>query len=324
LNSRGVFVAVLAAGESTRIKSSKSKLLHDLCGKPVLEYPVSASLSLGAERVFLVTGGPHRREVEAAFSGRGLLFVHQEKPLGTGHAVMCLQPHLPQEGLLLVLPGDGPLIRPETLRDMLNLQKEKGARAVVLTARLPDPTGYGRVFRNPDGEFLRVIEHHEATEGERKVNEVCSGIYVFELGSLFRWLGKVSSDNRKNEYYLPGVLELIQQNEGGVWIHEASDWAEILGVNTRGDLATACSEMVKRLVRGWMERGVTFIEPSGTYIEADVRIGPDAVIYPWTALMGKTAIGERAVIMPGAVLVDTEVAPGVRVRPGYYEKERLL
>jgi bifunctional UDP-N-acetylglucosamine pyrophosphorylase/glucosamine-1-phosphate N-acetyltransferase len=317
-------VAVLAAGESTRIKSSKSKLLHDLCGKPVLEYPISASLALGAERVFLVTGGPHRRDVEAAFSDKGLFFVHQEKPLGTGHAVMCLRPHLPREGLLLVLPGDGPLIRPETLRAMLSLHQDKGARAVILTARLPDPTGYGRVFRKPDGGFLRVIEHHDATEEERRVNEVCSGIYVFEIDSLFRWLGKVSSENKKNEYYLPGVLELIQENEGGVWIHEIADWTEILGVNTRFDLALACSEMVKRLVRGWMDEGVTFVDPNGTYLEADVRIGQDAVIYPWTALMGKTTIGERAVIMPGAVLVDTEVAPGVRVRPGYYEKERLL
>jgi bifunctional UDP-N-acetylglucosamine pyrophosphorylase/glucosamine-1-phosphate N-acetyltransferase len=319
----GVFVAVLAAGESTRIKSGKSKLLHELCGKPVLEYPVSASLSVGAEKVFLVTGGPHRHEVEAAFSARGLEFVYQEKPLGTGHAVVCLQPHLPGEGLLLVLPGDGPLIRPETLRAMLEFQKERGARAVVLTARLPDPTGYGRVFRNPDGGFLRVIEHHEATDEEKKVDEVCSGIYVFELGSLFKWLGQVGSENRKNEYYLPGVLELIQKNEGGVWIHETGDWAEILGVNTRGDLATACSEMVKRLVRGWMEEGVTFVDPKGIYLEPDVRIGRDAIIYPWAALIGRTVIGERAVIMPGAVLVDAEVAPGVRVRPGYYEKERL-
>lgn len=321
--SERVFVAVLAAGESTRIKSAKSKLLHPLCGKPVLEYPVSASLSLGAEKIFLVTGGSHRYEVETAFSARGLVFVHQEKPLGTGHAVMCLQPHLPPEGLLLVLPGDGPLIRPETLGAMLEFQKQRGAKSVVLTARLQDPTGYGRVFRNPDGSFLRVIEHHDATEEERAVNEVCSGIYVFELGSLFKWLGQVGSENKKRECYLPGVLELIQKNEGGVWIHETGDWTEILGVNTRGDLAIACSEMVKRLVGRWMDEGVTFVDPRGTYLEPDVRIGQDAIIYPWVSLIGKTTVGRNATVMSGTVLVDTEVGDGAVVKPGYYEKECL-
>ncbi|MGB9589536.1 MAG: NTP transferase domain-containing protein [candidate division WOR-3 bacterium] len=318
-----LFVAILAAGESTRIKSEKSKLLHLLCGKPVLEYPVSVALSLGTERVFLVTGGPHKREVEASFSDRGLVFVHQEKPLGTGHAVACLRPHLPEEGLLIVLPGDGPLIRPETLSALLEFHRNQEAKAVVLTARLPDPTGYGRVLRRPDGSFLRVVEHHDATDEEKAVNEVCSGIYVFELGSLFRWLDRVGAENKKGEYYLPGVLELIQENEGGVWIHETHDHAEILGVNTRSDLATACREMSKRLVKKWMEEGVTFVNPDGSYLEPDVRIGPDAVIYPWVSLIGKTAIGRGATVMSGAILVDSEVGEGVVVKPGYYEKERL-
>ncbi len=318
-----IFVAVLAAGESTRIKSERSKLLHSLCGKPVLHYPVSASLSIGAEKVFLVTGGPHMRDVEDAFSDRGFVFVHQERPLGTGHAVSCLQPHLPHDGFLLVLPGDGPLIRPETLKAMLNFHRDRGARAVVLTARLSDPTGYGRVFRKPDGSFSRVIEHHDATEEEKAVNEVCSGIYVFDLASLFRWLGRVGAENPKREYYLPGVLELIQENEGGVFIYETTDPAEILGVNTRADLALACREMVKRLVRYWMEEGVTFINPDGSYIEPDVRIGRDAVIYPWVSLVGKTTIGRGATIMSGAVLVDSQVGDGVSVKPGYYEKENL-
>ncbi len=323
LGNNRVFVAVLAAGESTRIKSGRSKLLHSLCGKPVLEYPVSASLSLGAEKVFLVTGGPHRADVEAAFSDRGLVFVHQEKPLGTGHAVSRVQPHLPENGLLLVLPGDGPLIKPETLEAMLRFHREQGASAVVLTASIPDPTGYGRIIRKPDGGFCRVVEHHEATDQEKAINEVCSGIYVFELSSLFRWLGRVGSQNKKNEYYLPGVLELIQENEGGVLIYETADPSEILGVNTRGDLALACSEMVRRLVKRWMEQGVTFINPEGSYLESDVSIGQDTIIYPWVCLLGDTRIGRGATIMSGAVLVDSEVGDGAVVKPGYYEKERL-
>ncbi|MEO0181557.1 MAG: NTP transferase domain-containing protein [candidate division WOR-3 bacterium] len=322
--NEGVFAAVLAAGESTRIRSSTSKLLHSLCGKPVLEYPVSAALGIDPDKIFLVTGGPHKEDVEKAFSGRGLFFVHQEKPLGTGHAVMCLRANLPDSGILLVLPGDAPLIRPETIRKMLDLYWDKSARAVVMTARLPDPTGYGRVFRRRNGGFLKVIEHHDATEAERAVNEVCSGIYIFSIETLFRWLDKVGADNKKREYYLPGVLELIQENEGGVWIYESSDPDEVLGINTRHDLAVAHLAMIRRLVGRFMEQGVTFIDPNGVYLEPDVQIGADSVIYPWVSLMGKTKIGRGTKVLSGAVIVDSEVGDGAVVRPGYYEKERIL
>ncbi|MEO0257107.1 MAG: bifunctional UDP-N-acetylglucosamine diphosphorylase/glucosamine-1-phosphate N-acetyltransferase GlmU, partial [candidate division WOR-3 bacterium] len=142
--------------------------------------------------------------------------------------------------------------------------------------------------------------------------------------TLFRWLDKVGADNKKREYYLPGVLELIQENEGGVWIYESSDPDEVLGINTRHDLAVAHLAMIRRLVGRFMEQGVTFIDPNGVYLEPDVQIGADSVIYPWVSLMGKTKIGRGTKVLSGAVIVDSEVGDGAVVRPGYYEKERIL
>ncbi len=321
---RDLFFVVLAAGESTRINSSKSKVLHLLLGKPVLHYAISVGVELGCDEVFVVVGGSHKEAVEKAFEGSGVVFVHQAQALGTGHAVLQVGPHLQnRKGTVVVVPGDAPLLRAETLRGLLQTHTDQNAVATVLTADMPDPTGYGRVIRK-NGQLLdRIVEHHDADQAQLRVKEVCAGVYAFDNEALFEALPLVDNDNPKGEYYLPKVLEIIQSRGGKVFIYKTDDWTETIGVNTRLDFEKASRALQNRIIDYWRSQGVGFVDPNRVYVEPDVRLARDVVIYPGVSLMGKTAVGEGAVIMPNAVLADVQVGPGERVKPGYHEKGRL-
>ncbi len=315
-----LWAAVLAAGSSTRIKSRRSKLLHRLSGKEVIKYPVEALQGL-AEEIFVVVGGPFEEEVRAALSGYGVKFVRQPEPKGTGHAVAQLEGLL-GEGHLLVLPGDAPLWRAETLRDFVEFHALKGGHATVMFAELPDPSGYGRVVR--DGEkFVRIVEHHEAAPEELEIREICAGVYVFRVPELFEHLKRVPPSPKTGEFYLPKVLEIMQEARLPIYTYQVKDWREVLGVNTRKDMRLAQRVITERLVSFWEDRGVFFFDPGSVYLEWTVELARDVTVYPGVALFGETKVGEGATLLPGAVLVDSEVKPETLVKPGHYFKEVL-
>lgn len=311
--SRPLYVAILAAGKSKRMNSTKSKVLHEICGKPLLFYPIHGAKALQPRGIFVIIGGPSKDAVREAFQDSGVTFVEQHEPLGTGHAVLQLKEQEVLTDLdsdLLVLPGDAPLIRPETLQALYQHHKERGAIATVMTAELPDPTGYGRVIRSIGDRVMMIVEEADAFPEEKEIREVNSGIYVFDTEALFRWLPEVRPDNRQGEYYLTDVIEILQRRVGGVYAYKAEDWREVLGVNTREQLAQAIAIMSDRIKSRWMREGVTFIAPEATYVEWGVTLSRDVVVYPFVSLMGETHVEERAVILPHTTLINTRVGAG--------------
>lgn len=312
-STRPLYIAILAAGKSKRMNSAKSKVLHEVCGKPVLFYPIYGAKALQPKEIFVIIGGPSKEEVRRAFQDSGVTFVEQPEPLGTGHAVLQLKEQgvlTDEDSDLLVLPGDAPLVQPETLQALYRHHKERGAIATVMTADLPDPTGYGRVVRSIGDRVMMIVEEADAFPEEKQIREVNSGVYVFDTEALFRWLPEIRPDNRQGEYYLTDVIEILQRRVGGVYAHKAEDWREVLGVNTRQQLAQAIEIMSQRIKNRWMQEGVTFIDPQATYVEWGVTLGRDVVVYPFVSLLGDTRVEERAVILPNTVLINTHVGPG--------------
>jgi len=297
------------------MRSDRVKVLHPLLGKPMLSYPLDAALTaLRPERTVVVVGY-QGAEVQTAFSDPTITFVQQHEQLGTGHAVSATDPVLSTlDGTILILCGDIPLITAQTIRSMVNAHWKQGATLTVLTASLEDPSGYGRVVRSPAGEVQKVVEEKDATERERGIAEVNSGIYCVEAGFLFQALAEVRSDNVQGEYYLPDIVETAYNQKRPVWGYGASDPLEIMGINTRADLARAEEVLSARVKQHWMLEGVTIHNPASVYIESDVRIGKDTVIHPTCHLRGTTSIGDQCHIGPHVEIVDSAIGNRVTVR----------
>lgn len=306
----GLYVVILAAGKSKRINSRKSKLLLPLCGKPLLAYPTEAALSLSPDKVILVVGGPHKDCIIKNFSQYNVEFVEQPEPLGTGDAVRKTEKVIPHNASLVVMPGDAPLIKKETLKKLVDFHREKNAVATVLTVEHPNPAGYGRIVRSKGDRILMIVEEKDAFPEEKAIKEINSGIYVFESGKLFEALRDIRPDNRQKEYYLTDVIEILQRREKRVYAFKIDNYKEITGVNTREQFSEAAIYMQEEIKRYWLNQGVTFIDPRLVYIESDVEIGKDAVIYPFVSLLGKTKIGSEAVVGPNRILKDVEVKDG--------------
>jgi bifunctional UDP-N-acetylglucosamine pyrophosphorylase/glucosamine-1-phosphate N-acetyltransferase len=308
-----LYAIVLAAGKGTRMKSRKHKVLHPVCGKPMIEHILDAISRLQAEKTILVVG--HLGETIKEHLGDRVIFVDQEQQLGTAHAVMQTKSLLEKEdGITLVLNGDHPLFTPETLQKLVQKHVETEAAATVLTAVMDNPTGYGRVVRREDGQVDRIVEHKDASEEERKINEVNTGTYCFDNRKLFASLAHVKSDNAQGEYYLPDVIAILREQGERVSAEIVSDTSEAMGVNDRIQLAEAEKCMRSRILREHMKNGVTIVDPESTYIEAAVRIGPDTVIEPGTFLRGSTVIGAGCRIGPHADLKDVIVHDDVYIR----------
>lgn len=310
---RPLYVIILAAGRSKRINSKKSKLLLPLCGKELLAYPTEAALSLSPEKLILVVGGPYKDCIIKNFSRYNLVFVEQPEPRGTGDAVKRAESVIPKDADVLVMPGDAPLIKRDTLKAILEFHREKKSVATVLTAEVPNPTGYGRIIRSKGDRILMIVEEKDAFPEERAIKEVNSGIYVFESEKLFGALSDIRPDNKQGEYYLTDVIEILQRREKRVYAFKIDNFREIIGVNTREQFSEAAMYMQEEIKKYWLSKGVTFIDPRLVYIESDVKIGQDAVIYPFVSLLGKTSIGQDAIIGPNRVLKDAEVKDGERL-----------
>ncbi|MEV5411464.1 bifunctional UDP-N-acetylglucosamine diphosphorylase/glucosamine-1-phosphate N-acetyltransferase GlmU [Thermopolyspora sp. NPDC052614] len=313
---RPAAVIVLAAGEGTRMKSKKPKVLHELCGLALLDHMLAAARGLEPDRLILVTG--HAREqVEAhvAATSPDAQTVVQEVRRGTGHAVRTvLEKAGPIEGTILVTYGDTPLLRTETLAELLATHAREGNAVTVLTAEVPDPTGYGRIVRDAAGAVLRIVEEKDATPEERAIREMNSGVYAFDGVLLADAVKRVSTANAQGEEYLTDVLAILREDGHRVGAYVAADHAEVEGVNDRVQLAAARQVLNRRILERHMRDGVTVIDPASTWIDANVVLEPDVVIHPGTQLHGRTVVAEGAEIGPGSTLTDTVVGEEAVVR----------
>ncbi|MCA1322068.1 bifunctional UDP-N-acetylglucosamine diphosphorylase/glucosamine-1-phosphate N-acetyltransferase GlmU [Bacillus tianshenii] len=307
------YAVILAAGQGTRMKSKLYKVLHPVCGKPMVQHVVDHVSALNFESIVTVVG--HGAETVKSHLGSRSEYVLQEEQLGTAHAVMQAAPILKdKKGVTLVICGDTPLITPETMQELLDLHQNTGAKATILTAYAEDPTGYGRIIRNSEGHVGKIVEHKDASEEERKVTEINTGTYCFDNEALFTALSNVSNDNVQGEYYLPDVIEILKEKGDIVSAYQTLDFDETLGVNDRVALSQAEATMKKRINKKHMINGVSIIDPSNTYISADAVIGRDTVIYPGTVIHGATVIGEDCVVGPNSEIKDCQIGDRTSIR----------
>ncbi|GIW40618.1 MAG: bifunctional protein GlmU [Candidatus Binatia bacterium] len=315
--SRPIAALLLAAGKSTRMRSARPKAVHSLCGRPLLAYPLSALRGLGIDRAIVVVGWHAEQVVEVAeaWSELPVGFAVQEEPRGTGHAALCgIRALEGFEGEVLVLNGDLPLLSGSTLRRLLERHLAEEAVLTVLTAELDDPSGYGRIVRD-GGAVLRVVEEKDATEAQRRIREVNVGVYCARCEFLRTALVDLRPDNVQGELYLTDLVGAAAERGLRVVAVPAAP-EEVAQVNTREELAKMEEHLRERIVRSWMDRGVTFLDPRTAYVEADVTIGPDTTVGPNVQLRGKTTVGARCRIDGTAYLENASVGDDVRLRFG--------
>lgn len=297
---------ILAAGKGTRMKSVLPKVLHQAAGKPMVQHVIDAARLAGARRNIVVVGFGAEL-VRSALQGKVEIVVQAEQ-LGTGHAVRMAEPLLKAEhGTVMVLCGDTPLLTGALLSRLYEAHKKARAKATVLTAIMPDATGYGRVIRSATGAVEKIVEDKDATDEERKVQEVNSGIYCFAADALFSALAEVNCDNAQGEYYLPDVLSILREKGEKIWAVAAEDYEETLGVNSRVQLSAAEKILRRRKNLALMESGVTLMDPDTTFIDADVAVGRDTVIYPFTWIEGASSVGAACVLGPSSRFSDTKI-----------------
>lgn len=313
--STALAAVILAAGQGTRMKSALPKVLHPVAGNPMLGHVVAAARAAGAAPVVVVVGHGADR-VRDVFAAEGLDFALQAEQLGTGHALQCAASALQGfRGDLLLLCGDVPLLRGETLAALLSHHRASKATVTVLTAELADPHGYGRIIRGADG-VERIVEEKDASAAERAVREINTGIYVFSAPRVFALLGAISNDNAQGEYYLTDVIGAARSAGERVESMTMASAEEAMGINDRVQLAQAGAAMRLRINEAHMRAGVTLLDPAATYIEASVTIGADTVIHPGVHLRGATVIGRDCELEPGVIVQDCTLADRVHVKAG--------
>lgn len=316
-------VVILAAGQGTRMRSATPKLLHPLCGRPVIAWPIAAARAAGAKKV-VVVGGPDRAlepfVTEAGGAGGDVVLAVQQEPRGTADAVASARDHIEPDAPVLVICGDVPLMTGDALRALAQAHAQHGASATMLTMILDDASGYGRVVRGPDGAVERVVETKkpgDATPGELEIREVNGGVYAFAGGDLLDALQQVRSDNAQGELYLPDVLPILRAQEKVVAAHTVDDPALALGINDRNDLATVRTIAQQRIHARHMAAGVTIVDPASTVIDADVEIEADTTVAPFTSIHGATRIGAGCQIGPLTTLVDVTLGARVAIPHSY-------
>ncbi len=308
-----VTAIILAAGEGKRMKSALPKVLHLLGGIPILSYPLNLAEKNNFEKTIVVIG--HKAEQVEKAVPEGVQTVLQPQRLGTGDAVLRTWPLLKEfTGHVFILNGDTPLIKPETLTALWETHLKEKATITFLTADIPNPKGYGRVIRMENGAVCGIIEEKDATNAQRKIQEINSGTYIVESRFLFDALQKISPENEQKEYYLTDIVKIAQQAGKPVFAFK-TDAEEVLGINSRADLAQAEAIIQKRITRHWMDAGVTLVDPARTRIEAEVIIGADTIIHPGVSLAGNTTIGENCVIKDHCVIEDAIIESNVTVGP---------
>ena len=313
--SRHRTVVVLAAGEGKRMKSALPKVLHPLLGRTLLGHVLAAAAPLAADRTLVVVGhGADQVTAHLAEVAGGAEPVLQTEQRGTGHAVrIALEAAPDATGTVVVLNGDVPLLRSETVAALVAAHEAAGAAATVLAAEVPDPTGLGRIVRDGEGRLEQIVEERDASPAQRAIREINAGIYAFDAGLLRAALGKLTTDNDQGEEYLTDVFGLLVAAGETVAVHVAADATETLGCNDRVELAGLRRLLRDRINEGWMRTGVTLLDPETTWIDVTVRLDRDAVVDQNTQLIGATTVGAAATVGPDTTLVDTTVGAGATV-----------
>lgn len=307
-----IHAVVLAAGQGTRMKSKLYKVLHPVCGKPMVQHVVDTLEAMQVKNTIVVVG--HGAELVQQTLGDRVSYALQAQQLGTGHAVQQAAPLLEEkEGTTLILYGDVPLLSKEMLTAFLSYHQEQKSAATVLTATLSNPTGYGRIIRDDRGEVLRIVEQKDATPEERAITEINTGIYCFDNSKLLQALSQLSNDNAQGEYYVTDCIGILREAGEKISAYASLDPDETMGVNDRVQLSQAEAYMRKRINENHMRNGVTIIDPASTYIDTEVVIGSDTILYPGTILRGKTVVGENCVIGPQTDLTNVVVENSVSI-----------
>ncbi|SIS62192.1 bifunctional UDP-N-acetylglucosamine diphosphorylase/glucosamine-1-phosphate N-acetyltransferase GlmU [Salimicrobium flavidum] len=310
------FAVVLAAGQGTRMKSKLYKVLHPVCGKPMVQHVTDQLNQLELSEIITVVG--FGAETVQNQLGDSSEYVIQKEQLGTGHAVLQAGEYLAdKKGTTVVVCGDTPLLTSETLEALLSHHEEKGAKATVLTAHAEDPHGYGRVLRSGNGDVERVVEQKDASREEAEVREINTGTYCFDNELLFKALSNVSNDNAQGEYYLPDVMEILQKEGEPISAYQMDDLKEALGVNDRVALSKAETFMRERINDRHMRNGVTIIDPSHTYIGADAVIGQDVTIHPGTTITDGTVVENDAELGPNSTVERSFIGEGTVVKQSF-------
>lgn len=309
---RSLAVVVLAAGLGTRMKSRKPKVLHEICGKPMIVWVNEAIQAVKPDRTLVVLGDGVE-EVHQVLP-QSTEAVRQERQLGTGDAVRAVTETLKGfEGDILVMCGDTPLVTGEALASLLETHGSKAPACTLMTVKLDDPSHYGRICRDADGRVTHIVEHRDASDEEKKICDVNAGVYVFEAPALWEALAEIGTDNSQGEVYLTDAIGIMADHGQVVLAHTVEDPSVVLGVNSRLDLARAADIMRHRILEHHMLAGVTITDPAATYVDAGVRIGRDTLLEPMTVLRGESEIGEDCVIGPSTTMVDSSVDDGSTV-----------
>lgn len=304
---------ILAAGKGTRMKSKKHKVLHDIVDKPMIEHVIRNVQEAGIEKVVTIVG--HDADHVKSAIGDQSLYSFQEEQLGTAHAVQMASEHLAkQQGTTLVICGDTPLVTAETLNTLIQQHETSDAQVTVLSAVVNHPHGYGRIVRDTDGRLERIVEEKDANQVEKDIQEVSSGIFVFDNQVLFELLSQVDNDNAQGEYYLPDVVKLILQNKGTAEIYCTEDAEEIIGINDRVMLSKADKVLRLRINQQHMMNGVTIIDPETTYIGLDVQIGSDTVVEPGVTIKGNTVIGQDVRVGQYSEIINSKIEDHVQIK----------
>ena len=305
-----VAVAILAAGRGTRMKSDLPKVLHTLGGRSLVERVLQSCLEIQPSRQIVIVGYQAHQVKDALPSFPDLEFVEQTEQLGTGHAVQQLLPHLEEfNDDLLVLNGDVPLLRPQTLKNLLQTHKQHQNSATILTAHLPNPKGYGRVFCNSENIVKHIVEDRDCTPAQKQNTRINAGVYCFNWPQLAKVLPQLSANNDQQEYYLTDAVSYLER----VMAVDVEDYEEILGINDRKQLASAYAILQERVKDAWMAAGVTLIDPASITIDDTVELQPDVIIEPQTHLRGKTKICSGCRIGPGSLIENSQIGENVKV-----------
>ena len=309
-----IHIVVLAAGKGTRMKSAEPKVLHPAGGLPLIEHVLRAADSLQPVTVVVVVGHMADRVEESLRKRLGLRFALQQPQLGTGHALLQAKPHLAGgSGTVVLLSGDVPLLRPATLEALVETHESRGAAATVLTARVERPDGYGRIVRE-DGRIAAIVEHKDATAAERAIDEINSGVYAFALEPLFDALASIGAANAQGEYYLPDLVRIYRERGLAVETVSVEDPREILGVNSRRELADVTAILNATRNEELMAAGVSIVDPASAWIGPDVVVGPDTVIHQNVYLEGRTRIGAGCEIHASVRIIDSTIDDGAVVQ----------
>lgn len=313
---------ILAAGKGVRMVSALPKVLHPVAGKPMLAHVIKQVKAVGIENIVLVIGAG-REKVEEAMSGEQVQFVVQEPQLGTGHALMQAGPAIGRAGQVLVLAGDTPLLRWQLLKELMDFHQQQGSAATVLSCRVENPYGYGRVIRDKEGFLEKIVEEKDADDSQKVIKEINSGIYCFNAGTVFEKLSSIKNSNSQGEYYLTDVIAILKAENQPVAVYMSPDSESVYGINDRRQLAYAASVLRRRINNRLMTEGVTIIDPLSTFIDSEVKIGSDTVILPFTIIEGRTVIGQNCTIGPGTRIDSSLIGNGVNIESSQIKQAQV-